>query len=829
MPKYSDLFKGPGRGTDRMQDTMSEKTAPGEASPGDFAPRGFPDSDGSRFTLLFVDDEEDVLNALRRIFLEENYRILTAPSAEKVLSLMQENAVHLVISDYKMPGMTGSELLREIKERWPETIRIMLTGHADVNAIMGAINEGAVYKFITKPWNDDDLRITVSLALQQYSLIQENKKLKEVAKQQQQKLRNYSALFDEYRGILSSILLKAGIISPEQLGKASKEKMPDEQIGDTLVRLGHVSEATIVKVLQKNQGIDAIDLGEMHINPNIARFLPRDLCEKNRLIPVKMEGKHLFIAMADPSDVVKTDNISLLTGFKVVPLIARSSEIVQQLRRLYGERSEGEATGEPEINAEELDPIEDIDIVIEEEEAEANVQELVSSSGVPPIVRIVNAIVLEAMRYQASDIHIEPKTKYTVIRYRIDGMLHTKIKVPSTLHAAVVSRIKILAKMDISERRKPQDGRITIKTGTRIVDLRVSTMPTISGEKVVMRMLDKGASIKKISELGMLPYDLQRLEVIIRKPQGILISTGPTGSGKTTMLYSILYEMLKPTKNFETIEDPVEYFLEDANQVYVRERIGLSFASVLRATLRQDPDVLLVGEIRDYETADVAFKAALTGHMVLTSLHTNNTVASITRLTDIGVKPYLIASAVEGIIAQRLLRKICPHCKTTASPDPEVLHLLKVPDTAFGEVATGKGCGRCNQTGYLGRTGIFELFAMNDEFRQLISTDYKESEIMNLARAGGMRTLIEDGLEKVKAGVTTPEELLRVLGPPTRYERQCESCGNMIDIKFLFCPHCGSFRHDICHACKMPLEEEWKVCPFCGTVRRKQKNTEAGS
>ncbi|MBZ0157347.1 MAG: Flp pilus assembly complex ATPase component TadA [Alphaproteobacteria bacterium] len=808
---------------------MSEKTAPGEASPGDFAPRGFPDSDGSRFTLLFVDDEEDVLNALRRIFLEENYRILTAPSAEKVLSLMQENAVHLVISDYKMPGMTGSELLREIKERWPETIRIMLTGHADVNAIMGAINEGAVYKFITKPWNDDDLRITVSLALQQYSLIQENKKLKEVAKQQQQKLRNYSALFDEYRGILSSILLKAGIISPEQLGKASKEKMPDEQIGDTLVRLGHVSEATIVKVLQKNQGIDAIDLGEMHINPNIARFLPRDLCEKNRLIPVKMEGKHLFIAMADPSDVVKTDNISLLTGFKVVPLIARSSEIVQQLRRLYGERSEGEATGEPEINAEELDPIEDIDIVIEEEEAEANVQELVSSSGVPPIVRIVNAIVLEAMRYQASDIHIEPKTKYTVIRYRIDGMLHTKIKVPSTLHAAVVSRIKILAKMDISERRKPQDGRITIKTGTRIVDLRVSTMPTISGEKVVMRMLDKGASIKKISELGMLPYDLQRLEVIIRKPQGILISTGPTGSGKTTMLYSILYEMLKPTKNFETIEDPVEYFLEDANQVYVRERIGLSFASVLRATLRQDPDVLLVGEIRDYETADVAFKAALTGHMVLTSLHTNNTVASITRLTDIGVKPYLIASAVEGIIAQRLLRKICPHCKTTASPDPEVLHLLKVPDTAFGEVATGKGCGRCNQTGYLGRTGIFELFAMNDEFRQLISTDYKESEIMNLARAGGMRTLIEDGLEKVKAGVTTPEELLRVLGPPTRYERQCESCGNMIDIKFLFCPHCGSFRHDICHACKMPLEEEWKVCPFCGTVRRKQKNTEAGS
>jgi type II secretory ATPase GspE/PulE/Tfp pilus assembly ATPase PilB-like protein/RNA polymerase subunit RPABC4/transcription elongation factor Spt4 len=716
----------------------------------------------------------------------------------------------------------GSELLREIKNRWPETIRIMLTGYADIQAVMGAVNEGAVYKFITKPWNDEDLRLTVSLALQQYILIQENKKLKELAKEQQTKIKQYSNLFDEYRGIMGSILVKAGVITSEQLNKALKDKDKDEFVSDTIVRLGFATELKIVQALQKHQNLDYIDLKEVHINPNVAKFLPRELCEKNRLIPIKLDGKNLTIAMADPSDIIKIDNISMLTGFKVVPVVAKSSDIAAQIKRIYGERVGVETPAEVEEPF-ELEPMEEIDIVIEDDEVDVNVQELISTSGVPPIIRIVNSVILEALRYQASDIHIEPKTKSTIIRYRIDGMLRTKIKIPSHLHPAVVSRIKILAKMDIAERRKPQDGRITIKTGTRIVDVRVSSMPTINGEKIVMRILDKGASIKKIAELGMLQDDLKKLEVIIKKPQGILISTGPTGSGKTTMLYSILYEMLQSTKNFETIEDPVEYFLEDVSQVYVRERIGLSFASVLRSTLRQDPDVILVGEIRDYETADVAFKAALTGHMVLTSLHTNNTIASITRLIDIGVKPYLIASAIEGIIAQRLVRKVCQYCKTSIAPDKEIMKLLKIPEDTFREVAVGKGCSKCNNTGYLGRTGIFEVFVMNDEFRQLISSDYKESEIMNLAKAGGMRTLIGDGIEKVRRGITTLEELLRVIGPPTKYERQCENCGNMIDIKFLFCPHCGIFRHDICHNCKMPLEDEWTTCPFCGTKKQQME------
>ncbi len=335
-----------------------------------------------------------------------------------------------------------------------------------------------------------------------------------------------------------------------------------------------------------------------------------------------------------------------------------------------------------------------------------------------------------------------------------------------------------------------------------------------------MRILDKSAAIKNLGELGVMPDDLQKVNTVLKRPQGMIISTGPTGSGKTTMLYSILSAMMDSTKNFETIEDPIEYFLEGANQVFVMEKIGLSFASVLRSTLRQDPDIILVGEIRDYETADVSFKAALTGHMVLTTLHTNNSVASITRLIDMGIKPYLIASALESILAQRLVRKICKHCKIEYAPDKELLQLLKVPEDLIGEKNfRGEGCERCNQTGYQGRTGIFEVFSMNDDFRHHISSNYEESELLVLARAGGMRTLIEDGLEKVKKGATTLEELVRVIGPQTRHERQCNSCRKTIDAKYIYCPFCGSFKQNFCKQCMIPLEKGWNTCPHCGSSK----------
>ena len=765
------------------------------------------------FTLLFVDDEENVLNALRRIFLEENYTILTAGSALKALEIMESRPINLIVSDHRMPGMTGGELLKTVREKYPETIRIMLTGFADVNSIMGAVKEGAVYKFITKPWNDEDLRLTVSLALQQFVLMQENRKLKDLARQQQIKIKSFAGLFEQNRGMLGDILVKGGVVTKEQLELAISRKEEHEFLGDTLVRLGTATEPQIITTLQKNLGVELIDLRENSAPANVTRSLPRDLCEHSRLIPIRLEGTQLTLAMADPSDLLTCDNIARITGLRVTALLAPSSQIQEQIARVWSaeEAQSGEFS--------DIEQLDEIDIVIEEDEKEISVDELIGSSKVAPVIRIVNAIICEAIRYGASDIHIEAKTKYTVIRFRIDGMLHPKIKIPSELHPAVISRLKILAKMDISERRRPQDGRITVKAGTRIVDMRVSSLPTMNGEKIVMRILDKSASIRRIDELGVLDHDFQRLTLISKKPQGVIIATGPTGSGKTTLLYSLLSAMMDPSKNFETIEEPVEYFLEEANQVPIHEKIGLSFAQVLRATLRQDPDVILVGEIRDLETADVSFKAALTGHMVLSTLHTNSAIASITRLMDMGIKPYIIASALEGVIAQRLVRKICDNCSTPVTPDKDLLDLLHLPADFFqGNVFVGSGCSQCNNTGYRGRLGVYELFVMNDDFRQLISTNYKESEVLALARANGMTILLEDGLEKVRHGMTTLEEVLRVIGPMVRMERTCESCKTQIDSKFMFCPHCGTFRHNCCSSCRMPVEASWAVCPFCGTA-----------
>ncbi|MEJ2199605.1 MAG: ATPase, T2SS/T4P/T4SS family [Desulfuromonadaceae bacterium] len=662
------------------------------------------------------------------------------------------------------------------------------------------------------------MRLTVSLALQQYVLLQENRKLKDVNRQQQEKIKQYSQRVTSNSGILESILSKADLVGKEQYRQAERERVSGEFITDALVRLGFTTETKIVEALRQHLHLESVDLKELEIAPEVVKFLPRDLCEKSRMLPIKFQGNQLSLAMADPSDIYKIDNLAMMTGLKIYPVIARSSEIVGLLNRYY---EDAQAGGEVEIETIGLpEPMEEIDIVIDDGESDLNIQELLNSSEVPPIIRIVNSILAEAIRYRASDIHIEPKLKYTVVRFRVDGMLQDKIRIPAELHAATVSRIKILAKLDISERRIPQDGRITVKSGTRMVDLRISTMPSMNGEKMVLRILDKSAAIKRLDDMGLLGDDLCQVRNLIRKPQGIVIATGPTGSGKTTMLYSILAEMLEKSRNFETIEEPVEYFLEEANQVAVFEKIGLSFATVLKATLRQDPDVILVGEVRDHDTADIAFKAALTGHMVLTTLHTNNSVASITRLIDMGIKPYLIASALEGVIAQRLVRRLCQYCKQEDSPDPAQLQLLKVSPQLLGErVYRPVGCPRCSHSGYLGRTGIYELFVMNDDYRHLITEDYREAKIFDMARNTGMKTLIEDGVEKVRLGQTTLDELLRVIGPQVRHERLCESCQQQIDAKFLFCPFCGKFKQNICTACQAPLEELWTVCPFCGQSR----------
>ncbi|ORJ63366.1 secretion system protein E [Geothermobacter hydrogeniphilus] len=810
MARYAGLFNGAPLPT----------ALPGEEQ-GRCSPREVDSVRANRdekvFRLLFVDDEEPVLKSLQRIFLDENYQIVTAASAEQALELLASQSFQLIISDHRMPGMSGADLLKEVKRQWPEIIRIMLTGHADVQSIMGAVNEGAVYKFITKPWNDEDLRLTVSLALQQYLLIQENRNLRLVTREQKEKLKKVTQLLGENHAFLGNLLVRAGLIEEADFQQALHDRRPDEFITETLARLGLASENRIFRTLQERLHLEGLDLREVSLSREVVCLLPRELCEKHCMLPIRLEGREMALALADPSDIYKLDDLSRMTGFKIRPIVARASEVRQQLLAVYGSVDE---RGVDFDGIPDLEPIDEVDIVIEDEDFDENVQELLNSSEVPPIIRIVNAIISEAIRYRASDIHIEPKTKYTVVRMRIDGMLHDKIRIPVDLHPATVSRVKILARLDISERRVPQDGRITVKSGTRMVDLRVSTMPSINGEKVVMRILDKSSSVKSLDELGLLDSDLKAIRGLTRKPQGIIIATGPTGSGKTTLLYSLLGEMLDRTRNFETIEDPVEYFLEEANQVHVREKTGLNFASVLRATLRQDPDVILVGEVRDLETADVAFKAALTGHMVLTTLHTNSSIASITRLIDIGIKPYLIGSALEGVIAQRLVRTLCPHCRRPGVPDPEVSEMLRISAQLFPDgIWTAEGCRRCNDTGYLGRTGIYEIFMMNDDYRHLVSEGCRESQLLEMARTNGFKTLLEDGLEKVRRGVTTLEELLRVVGPQVRHERTCENCRRVIDVKYLYCPYCGNFKHNVCMQCRMPLEDDWKICVSCGAER----------
>lgn len=777
--------------------------------------------------LLFAGEDNNMLKTIREVLREEDYEILIAKSYTETRELMEKNRAFIVLSDYMVQDMSGVELLKETKKRWPEAIRIVLAYHADIHMLTDAVNSGVIQRLIAKPWDVKEFKLAIRFALNQHSLVRENNKLKEITKKH--KIKNYSTLFSDNRGNMGGILIKANIVKSKDFDTAIKGKKRGEFITDALVRLNTTSYGQIIDAMVAYLGIDYIDLKKIDPDPEVIRLLPADICKKYRFIPVKLEGKNISVAMADPSDILNCDNIAFITGFKVTPLIANSSDILQQLEKTHGKNGILDEISTPmafenltDIEAfSKMETSDEIDISIDEdEEQEVNLKELVGSTEVPTIIKIVNAIISEAIKSKASDIHIEPKSKYTLVRYRIDGILHHRIKIPADLHPATISRIKIISKLDISERRRPQDGRITVKTGLKIIDLRVSIMPTINGEKVVMRILDKKAAIKKLSELGILQHDLKKINTLIKKPQGIILSSGPTGSGKTTMLYSILNEMLSDTKNFETIEDPVEYFLEDATQVHVYEKIGLSFASVLRATLRQDPDVVLIGEIRDHETADVAFKAALTGHIVLSTLHTNNSVASITRLLDMGIRSYLVASALEGVLAQRLMRKICSYCKTESTPDKNMITLLRLPgDFQEETVYSGKGCQHCNHTGYLGRIGVFELFVMNDDFRHLISSSYKESELINMARQNGMKTLIEDGMEKVKQGKTTLEELLRVLGAQTAYERECESCNKMVDAKFTFCPFCGSFKRNFCKKCMISLKEDWKHCPSCGTAK----------
>lgn len=770
------------------------------------------------YKILFVDDEENVLKAMLRIFRKENYSISTARSGPEALKLLQNEPVNIVISDHRMPHMTGAELLHKIKELYPQTIRIMLTGYADVNAIMGAVNEGSVYKFITKPWNDEDLRLTVSLALEQYDLIEENKALKNQHKVQKKKIKKLSRFVDVHRSQIGRLMLKKKLVTKEELEKAMAVQAKTNKILPIIMmEMGMVNEATIIKTIQAELGINHVYPNEFTVPMALASLIPKGICKKNLLVPLKKADGRLIIAMVDPTDYMKVNDLTFITGMPIQPVLSTQKEINEKLKELYDD----DGVLEPALS--ELvftDPTESIEIFIDEEDEESDIDELLQAKDQPPAIRIVNAIISDALRHDASDVHIEPKTKYIKVRYRMDGLLYDKIHIPLSMHPSITSRIKIMCDLDIAERRKPQDGRVTIKTPSKMVDMRVSTLPILGGEKVVMRILDKNAAIKDMADLGFSDGDFLKLSKLITQPQGMVLATGPTGSGKTSTLYSLLQKGAAPTKNYTTIEEPVEYFMGMAAQVNLRRKIGLDFLTVLRAILRQDPNVIMLGEIRDVETAKVALRAALTGHLLLSTLHTNGSIASITRLKDMGIKSYVISEALIGVVAQRLVRCICQHCRIDDEPDKEVLRSLKLSrKTLDFQPQKGAGCSRCNQTGYSGRIGIFEVFQIDGELKRMIHQDSTEKELLEAARWAGMTTLLEDGLLKVREGLTTLEEIIRVFGEQNVSGIKCPHCRAYLAERFRFCPFCGGTITLRCAGCGKLLASNWKNCPFCGKTQ----------
>ena len=558
-------------------------------------------------------------------------------------------------------------------------------------------------------------------------------------------------------GRLGELLVNNGLITPKQLDEALQEqKISGNKLGSSLVKLGIISEKNLVSFLSRHYGVPAIDLNEIQIDPEAMKMIPADVIFKYQAIPIKRIGSTLRVAMSDPSNILAIDDIKFLAGCHVEVFVSTESAIKASIDRFYDPTdtlSEIMGTIEEGEGVELLDDSEDVDV-----------SELQQASEDAPVIKLVNLILNEAIKRQASDIHIEPYEKVFRVRLRIDGVLHQFMTPPMKLKNAMTSRVKIMSKLDIAERRLPQDGRIKVKLGKdKEMDFRVSVLPTLFGEKVVMRLLDKSTLQLDMTKLGFEENPLQEFKEAIHKPFGMVLVTGPTGSGKTTTLYSALTELNQITDNISTAEDPVEFNLMGINQVQIHEEIGLSFANCLRSFLRQDPDIIMVGEVRDFETAEIAIKAALTGHLVLSTLHTNDAPSTISRLLNMGIEPFLVASAVNLIVAQRLARKICEGCRQVVQVSPQMLVNLGVaPDELHGFTCyKGSGCARCNQTGYKGRVALYEVLPVRDEIRELILQGGSAGEIKKGAIQLGMKTLRQAALQKLRDGITTVEEVLK--------------------------------------------------------------------
>ncbi|AXI09694.1 type II secretion system protein GspE [Oceanobacillus zhaokaii] len=542
---------------------------------------------------------------------------------------------------------------------------------------------------------------------------------------------------------LGDLLVESGLITDDQLAGTLANKGEDEKLGDALLREGYITEQQLIEVLEFQLGIPHINVAQYPVEQETIQLVPKELAKRHLLLPIRIDGNKLFVAMADPMDYFAMEELRMATGYQIMPGIATKDALYRMVTKYY-------------------DLQESINEVMDDYSREESMDETGITDEDSPIVKLVNQIITNAVAQRASDIHLDPQEVDLTVRYRVDGVLKTERALPKYMQNVLIARIKIMGNLNITENRIPQDGRIKVDINNRPIDIRISSLPSVYGEKIVMRILDLGSSMDQLDKLGLTPDNLVKFTKMIEKPNGIVLITGPTGSGKSSTLYAALNRLNSEEVNIITIEDPVEYRLRGINQVQVKEEVGMTFASGLRSILRQDPDIIMIGEIRDFETAQIAIRASLTGHLVLSTLHTNSAIAALTRLIDMGIEPFLISSSLAGVVGQRLVRRICRDCAEEVLPTAREQEIFQQAGIEAGAIKHGRGCPSCNGTGYRGRLAIHEILPIDDEINRLVMKAASMAAIRDYAKQMGMPFLIDDGLLKVAQGLTTTEEVLRV-------------------------------------------------------------------
>jgi type IV pilus assembly protein PilB len=609
---------------------------------------------------------------------------------------------------------------------------------------------------------------------------------------------------------LGDVLVESGLLTPEQLDAALTEQRagdgPRRRLGQVVAELGFATEKDVAEALASLLGLQMIDLSKAMPAPDVVRLLPRAVAERTRVLVLDKSPRGIVVAAADPTNVLALDDVRLYTRSpELQVLVATDSQIRDQIARAW---SIGEDNSQVTAMVEEAEEPEEVDTGVGATDEDA------------PIVKLVNRILGDAVRARASDIHIEVQRESLLVRYRVDGLLRDVMTAPKRIATAVISRIKIISGLDIAERRVPQDGRTRIAFDNIAIDCRISTLPSLHGEKVVIRLLTRGDDIPSLASLGFEPRQLADFTAALGVPQGLVLITGPTGSGKTNTLYSAIAAIQTQEKNIVTLEDPVEVQLPGITQVGVNLKAGMTFSAGLRSILRQDPDIVLVGEVRDGETAELALKASLTGHLVLTTLHTNSAVAAVTRLVDMGAEPFLVASSLTAAIAQRLVRKPCSDCRAPYMPDDVTLASLglRPEDLADATPVRGAGCAECGGTGYRGRTAIYEVLVVDAAMRSVLLRDASESAILAQARSQNMTTLRAAALEKARRGETTYEEVMRVSTADSTGGSRCPACERKVEPDMVVCPWCATtLDRGHCQGCGRELDPDWRICPWCRT------------